>query len=58
MALDTPPAVKKVPRDEVARVVKRIIDEDDIKWIAIEFDHNEDGVDLFTITPWNVDPKA
>ncbi len=57
MALDTLPAVKDVPRDDVARVVKRIIADDDIKWIAIEFDRNEGGVDLFTITPWNVHPQ-
>jgi hypothetical protein len=58
MALDTPPVVKDVPRSKVANVVKRVIDDDDIKWISIEFDHNEDGVDLFTITPWNVHPLS
>ena len=58
MALDTLPPVKEVPRDEVAKVVKRVIADDDIKWIAIEFDHNQDGVDLFTVTPWSVDPKS
>ena len=47
MALDTPPAVKGVPRDNVAKVVKRVIADGDIKWISIEFDHNEDGEDLF-----------
>jgi hypothetical protein len=31
--------------------------EPDIKWIAIEFRHKENGVDFFDITPWNTDPR-
>jgi hypothetical protein len=51
------PAVEDVPRGEVARVIKRVIEDDDVKWISIEFVRNEDGVDLFDITPWNTDPR-
>jgi hypothetical protein len=49
--------VSNVSRTEVSGVVADMIAEDDIKWIAIEYDHTDGGVDFFVITPWNKDPR-
>jgi len=57
MPPSNPESVHNVPRSEVPEVVKDILMEPDIKWIAIEFRHKENGVDFFDITPWNTDPR-
>jgi hypothetical protein len=57
MPQSNPESVHHVPRNEVPDVVKDILMEPDIKWIAIEFRSTENGVDFFDITPWNTDPR-
>jgi hypothetical protein len=57
MPQSNPESVQNVPRSEVPDVVKDILMEPDIKWLAIEFRHTENGVDFFNVTPWNTDPR-
>jgi hypothetical protein len=57
MSQANPSPVLHVKRAEVPDIVKEILLEPDIKWVAVEFAKSEDGVDYFDITPWNTDPR-
>jgi hypothetical protein len=52
-----PQPVRHVQRTEVSDVVKDIMFESDVKWVAVEFAGTEAGVDFFDITPWTSDPR-
>jgi hypothetical protein len=58
MSQAAPAPISNVPRDEVSDVVGDMMAEDDIKWIAIEFESNQGGIDRFKITPWVTHPMG
>lgn len=56
MSLQPPSPQTGVPRDDVHNVVEAMLLDDRIKWIAIVFEKNAGGQDLFTLTPYVLDP--
>jgi hypothetical protein len=56
MALQLPDPQTGVPRDDVHNVVEAMLLEERVKWIAIVFEKNAGGRDLFTVSPFVTDP--
>ena len=56
MALQLPDPQAGVPRDDVHEVVGDMLLEPRVKWIAIVFEKNVGGQDVFTVTPFVTDP--
>lgn len=51
-----PPPMPDVPRKEVHAVVKTMLRDTQVRWVAIVFQESSDGGDLFTVTPYVIDP--
>lgn len=53
-----PPPMPDVPRKEVHAVVKTMMRDTQVRWVAIVFQAVGDGGDLFTVTPYVTDPTT
>lgn len=56
MALQPPSPQTNVPRDDASNVVDAMLLDTRVKWLAIVFEANVNGVDQFKITPFTTDP--